>query len=246
MSFQGLQHWDLSHQLSSTAHHHNQQPQLPFPACLQHHNHLLLHQGCLLLCQTSASSHQWILHHPLHPCQLPLLLHLEAHCRQKTSPAPFPTPTCYLSHIPLPPITREDSQAIPASLNILSESKVLLHSSFYHYLTTSINLPPLTKEHIHTIYTHPTYSMMLPTALTQSYWYLLPFAHKPLSHKYPAKDYATLAMHFLAQSVDDAALKQIMTFYNKLQHPLLTPYVYPTPTSTSHLTPQKVHVSYNI
>lgn len=86
----------------------------------------------------------------------------EAHCPQQ-SPAPFMAPTCYLSHIPLQPSTKEDDQAIPTSLKSCLSCWRLRCS----LLSLPHHLPTLIKEYIHTIYyTHLTYCMMLPTALT--------------------------------------------------------------------------------
>jgi len=90
------------------------------------------------------------------------------------------------------------------------------------FLLTSINFPA--QEDIHTIYdAHLTYNMMLPLALSEFYWYLLPFVFLRLpDHTYPAKDYTTWVMHFLARSMDDDSLECIIQHYDDLEHPLLT------------------------
>ena len=156
------------------------------------------------------------------------------------SSAPFPAPACYLSHIAIPPVRRKDNRHIPAALSTLSNNKILLHPSFYLYLLTSIIFPTMPDSYLHTIYdANPTYSMMLPFALTNFYWYLLPFTRHAPGFEYPAKDYATWAMHFLARSMDDQGLENLIGFYNNLDPSILTAYSLPPSTPSARGTPQK-------
>jgi hypothetical protein len=165
---------------------------------------------------------------PALPVQLPLLPSLPPPASSPTSPSLLyqrRTLTPFL--LPWLSWGRQSSSSIPLSISSFSPA-------------TSSSQP-----YIHTIYNaHPTYSMMLPTILVESYWYLLPFTSKPPNFKYPMKDYAMWAMHFLAHSCDNDGLKQITSTFLELQSPLITPYVHPTPPAPSTCTPQKVRISF--
>ena len=99
-------------------------------------------------------------------------------------------------------------------------------------------------SYLHTIYdANPTYSMMLPFALTNFYWYLLPFTHRAPGFKYPGKDYATWAMHFLAH-MDDKGLENL-GFYDDLDPSILTAYSPPPSTPSARGTPQKPIITFS-